>query len=297
MVFILLALWWIRIRSIWKLPGGRDWLRGKLGLVLMCGAMLSKSLIQLSVDGRGCVPSLLFHLRPLPLFIFCSLCHLNSLSWFKNSFHMSSGSEVKASAHNVGDLGSIPGLGRSSGEGSGNPLQYSCLENPMDGGVWWATVHGVTKSQTRLSKRFNFYLFLRKLTYFLLYNLESLTTCSSPLHQKIVHRHRFGPPEGLFGTWNHKQGAFHNEVSILEQEAAICICCGMNGSVLSVDISSLVTGVEGYDIRGGSVSSPKQYGGTILSWFGLSGLSSLFPSFEPGSNDCSTIMWATQWSF
>ena len=66
-----------------------------------------------------------------------------------------SGSEVKASACNVGDLGSIPGLGRSLGEGNGNPLQYSCLENPMDGGAWWATVHGVTKCQTRLSKWLN----------------------------------------------------------------------------------------------------------------------------------------------
>ena len=62
------------------------------------------------------------------------------------------GSEDKASACNAGDLGSIPGLGRSPGEGNGNPLQYSCLENPMDRGAWWATVHGVTKSQTRLSK-------------------------------------------------------------------------------------------------------------------------------------------------
>ena len=61
------------------------------------------------------------------------------------------GSEVKASACNVGDLGSIPGLGRSPGEGNGNPLQYSCLENPMDGGAWWATVHGVPKSGTRLN--------------------------------------------------------------------------------------------------------------------------------------------------
>ena len=51
------------------------------------------------------------------------------------------GSEVKASACNAGDLGSAPGLGRSPGEGNGNPLQYSCLENPMDGGAWWATVH------------------------------------------------------------------------------------------------------------------------------------------------------------
>ena len=56
------------------------------------------------------------------------------------------GSEVKASACNAGDLCLIPGLGRSSGEGNGNPLQYSCLENPMDGGAWWVTVHGVTES-------------------------------------------------------------------------------------------------------------------------------------------------------
>ena len=61
------------------------------------------------------------------------------------------GSEVKAPACNAGDLGSIPGLGRSPREGNGNPLQYSCLENPMDGGAWWATVHGVTKRWTRLS--------------------------------------------------------------------------------------------------------------------------------------------------
>ena len=65
------------------------------------------------------------------------------------------GAEVKVSACNVGDLGSIPGSGRSPGEGNGNSLQNSCLENPMDGGAWWVTVHGVTKSQTRLSD-FNF---------------------------------------------------------------------------------------------------------------------------------------------
>ena len=51
------------------------------------------------------------------------------------------GTEVKASACNVGDLGSVPGLGRSPGEGNGNPLQYSCLENPMDRGALWAIVH------------------------------------------------------------------------------------------------------------------------------------------------------------
>ena len=55
------------------------------------------------------------------------------------------------SACNAGDPGSIPGSGRSPGDGNGNPLQYSCLENPVDEGAWWATVHGVAKSRTRLS--------------------------------------------------------------------------------------------------------------------------------------------------
>ena len=63
----------------------------------------------------------------------------------------SGGSESKESACNAGDLGSIPGLGRSPGEGNGNPLQNSYLENPMDRGSWWTTVHGVAKSQTWLS--------------------------------------------------------------------------------------------------------------------------------------------------
>ena len=71
----------MRIKGLWKLPEGRDWLWGKLGLTLV------------SFPG---------------------------------------GSEVKASASNAGDTGSIPGSGRSPGEGNGNPLQYSFLENPMD---------------------------------------------------------------------------------------------------------------------------------------------------------------------
>ena len=56
---------------------------------------------------------------------------------------------LPANAGNTGGL--IPGPGRSSGEGNGNPLQYSCPENPMDRGAWWATVHRVTKSRTQLS--------------------------------------------------------------------------------------------------------------------------------------------------
>ena len=53
---------------------------------------------------------------------------------------------VKYPPANAGDVGSIPKSGRSPGEGNGNPLQYSCLENPIDRRAWWATVHGVTKS-------------------------------------------------------------------------------------------------------------------------------------------------------
>ena len=76
----------------------------------------------------------------MPIFIF----HLH---YYKEwSFPCSS--VGKESACNAGDLGSIFGLGRSPGEGNGNPLWYSCLENPMDRGAWWATVHGVAELDT-----------------------------------------------------------------------------------------------------------------------------------------------------
>ena len=70
--------------------------------------------------------------------------------WFR-------GKEPAGNEDVAGAAGSIPGSGRSPGEGTGNPLQYSCLKNPMDRGAWWATVHGVAKSQTQLS---DFTLFL-----------------------------------------------------------------------------------------------------------------------------------------
>ena len=87
-------------KGLWKLPNGRDRLRGKLDLVLLGGAMLSKSLIQFSVDGWSCVPSLLFTWGPTMV-------------------------EKEMATHS-----SILGL-----------------ENPMDGGAWWAILHRVAKSR------------------------------------------------------------------------------------------------------------------------------------------------------
>ena len=78
-------------------------------------------------------------------YLFLHLLYYNIVLGFPHS------SVSKESACNVGDLGSIPGSGRSPEVGNGNPLQYSCLENPMDRGAWRATVHEVPKSQTRLS--------------------------------------------------------------------------------------------------------------------------------------------------
>ena len=80
------------------------------------------------------------HERPEGLTLRTVHCISLSLIW-----------DGKVSAYNAGDLGSIPRSGRSPGEGNDNPLQYSCLENPMDQGAWWATVHGVAKNRTQLS--------------------------------------------------------------------------------------------------------------------------------------------------
>ena len=76
-----------------------------------------------------------------------SVCTLSFLFYSSRK----GGSDSKESTPNVGDLGSIPGWGRSPGGGHGYPLQCSCQENPTDRGAWRATVHGVAKSQTRLS--------------------------------------------------------------------------------------------------------------------------------------------------
>ena len=74
-----------------------------------------------------------------------------SMWWEQEVFSVFRGSYGKESDCNAGDGGSIPGSKRFPGEGNGNPLQYSCLENSMNGGAWWAAVHGIAKSQTQLS--------------------------------------------------------------------------------------------------------------------------------------------------
>ena len=92
----------------------------------------------------GCVFSELVHVN----------CSLEGLAgFFPSGLASLHSSEVKASACNEGDLGSIPGSGRSPGEGNGNPLQYSCLENPMDGGAWW--VYSQSLGYYKLDKQKN----------------------------------------------------------------------------------------------------------------------------------------------
>ena len=76
---------------------------------------------------------------------------MGELRGLPQQYRVDGGSDGKESDCNARDLDSTPGSGRSPGKGNSNPLQYSCLENPMDRGIWWATVHGVAKSRTRLS--------------------------------------------------------------------------------------------------------------------------------------------------
>ena len=88
------------------------------------------------------------------------------------------------SACNAGDLGLIPGSGRFPGEGNGNPLQYSYLENPTDGGAWWATVPGVAKSQTRLSD-FTFTLYMLKGKILCEFSLNKVVQTMNETHFQI----------------------------------------------------------------------------------------------------------------
>ena len=92
----------------------------------------------------------------------------------------------KKSACSVGELGSIPGLGRFLGEGNGYPLQYSCLENSMDRGTWWATAYGIAKNRTRLSDfRFTFsvgYMCICAQLYLILFNPMNYSLPGTPVH-------------------------------------------------------------------------------------------------------------------
>ena len=135
--------------------------------------MVQKSNYSKRHSSKSCITILCLCLFPiylqriniLPvLFILISHLSYKYLIFFSNQQYVSQysfidifltifpgGSDSKVSAYDVGDPGAIPGSGRSSGERNGNPLQYSCLEIPADGGAWQATVHGVAKSRTRLS--------------------------------------------------------------------------------------------------------------------------------------------------
>ena len=106
-------------------------------------------------ENRQCKPEEVHISSQVVGITFINLCvavtqHWVSFLYVSINVGFPGGSDGKESACNAGDLSSIPGLGRSPGEGNGNPLQYSCLENPMDRGAWKATVHAVTNSQTQL---------------------------------------------------------------------------------------------------------------------------------------------------
>ena len=124
-----------------------------------------------------------------------------ALFWSLKGFPGSSVS--KEYAWNVGEPGSIPGTGRSPGEGNANPLQYSCLENSIDRGAWWATVHGVAKSWTQLSD------FCFTSVYMPISNSHALwfLNSKSPQVLRHTHAHTSSLPTNPLGSpsrnWSH----------------------------------------------------------------------------------------------
>ena len=118
--------------------------------------------------GTVSIPQSNLEIPNLELFIsFREKCRSNSLIGTSLVAQM-----VKASAYNAGDLDSIPGLGRPSGEGNGNPLQRSCLENPMDGGAWWAAVHGVAERMQLSYFTFSFNSLIRLVIFFVFFQIS-----------------------------------------------------------------------------------------------------------------------------
>ena len=123
--------------------------------------------------------------------------------WLKHN-DFPGGSDGKASVYDRGDPGPIPGLGRSLGEGNGNPLQYSCLENPMDGGAQWAAVHGVSRNQTRLGDlTFTFHFHALE---------KEMATHSSVLAWRIPG---MGEPGGLPSMGSHRVGRDWSDLGTL----------------------------------------------------------------------------------
>ena len=142
------------------------------------------------------------------------------------------GSDGKAYVYNAGDPGSIPGSGRSSGEGNDNPLQHCCLENPKDRGAWQVIVHGVTKSQTQLSDfTFTFFQGDQQLIFnlalchglILLSNANRLKNVGSKVGNYLSRYYTCGPAYRIF-----------NETMFLEQFGFITQLTGRYNIVLHI---------------------------------------------------------------
>ena len=133
---------------------------------------------------------------------------ISTSSIFALSLGFPGGSDGKASVYSAGDLGSIPGLGRSPGEGSGNPPQYSCLENPMDQGAWWAIVHGVAKSRTWLSDLTSLHFKLQPRNKDITTSLMYLLRAKEKLHQWILEEALDIPLKRSWWSWwrEHRTG-------------------------------------------------------------------------------------------
>ena len=136
--------------SFFLLPSTASWFSAHLTLFSASFSSCSSSPKPLILGSPGLQPSDISSSNDTP-----SLAELTHFHSFKEHLYHTmgfpGGSAGTESACNAEDPSSIPGSGRSPGEGNGNPLQYSCLENPMDGGAWRAIVHGVAKSWTQLS--------------------------------------------------------------------------------------------------------------------------------------------------